>query len=342
MFAKLTMHGTANLAGASNDKLLSDIALVIAGETDLNNLSDMCNIAESEILTDYSTSPWELWDDVAGGHKQLRCLQADSSEYKHIGLHHDSPALSSARISISCASDWDEVLHSGTDVVGPEYTYLNIFTRMDQTDAIFYIYADEFMFYIFPKQYYTTYGSVGGSISTYGGMGTFECDRRNPSLAVGDMPNWCIGTGISLLGGTTQQTFVNKFCKGRDYLGNVVSPLTTFGGISGRGSYRYNYETYTTTINGCRCPEEPNDPPQFAAEHLTLGGSGFDAPTYINNGSFMGSISARCNIWAIPAGSRSILDIMLWQDRKYIVMKAGYTSSTAGLDVGMKFIVPYG
>jgi hypothetical protein len=340
MLAYIRFYGNSQITN-DLDAVLDDMTAVICGETDVNNLSGQVKIADSFILTTYSASPWELYDDVDGDHKQLRCQQSDSGEYKHIGFH-ETGIVSLSAFSFSLMDDWDNVLHTGTNIYTPPASFNTIGTNHQQTDLGYWIYADEFTIYILPIYYSGQIGSISPG-TAYGSLMISEVSRDHPSLKIGDMPNWFIGHGAAVIGGSTLKDYKTYFGKGRDYLGNVVTPLTSFGGVVSRGSHRYNYENYITTIQGASCKTEITDTyKHYAAEHLVVQSSGADIPTYVNSGSYVGSISERCDIWHVAIGSHPLFSIMLFRDKKYIVMRGAHTTFSSDANLGTKFIVPYG
>jgi hypothetical protein len=347
MFAKLKFIGE-NQGLVDVNTPMHDMAAIICGETDLNNLSSQVVVGSSYIITDHATSPWELYDDFYTNTYVLRCLQTDSQTYKYISFESAGVPLT-ASYAMGIMTDWDDTLHTGTDFTGANFVYDNVGVRMDVDESDFYIYADEFMIVIMPVTYYGVYGSLDAA--TYGCMGCLECSRVNPSLAIGDMPNHFVGSSVAWgTGSLTDKNYRLTFAKGRDYLGNEVAPLRAFGGRPGRGSWWWSTETYVSNSRvTCNIDPSPTQKERrFPAEHLIVGGGQNQTPTYVNSGSFMGSVSDRSDIWAIPpndddvTADYEILDILLWRGRKFIVLKSGYHTGTAGLRHGTKFIVPYG
>lgn len=337
MFATIEWQQNATL-----NNVLQDITDVITGETDVSNLSADVVQGNSEISVSISTSPWTLHDDVAGGHKQIRCQQTDSGVFKHIGLHHKSDTLANAMYSISCMDDWNNVTHAGTDITGPDYSFNQVGARQDIAAFQYYLYADEFMIYILPHSDFDRVGNSEGANVKQTGIGTWEVDRTNPSMAIGDMPNWFIGSTGIFGGDTNTKTRFASFWQGRDTEGAIAKPMTSYGGVACRGQYNWSTEKYNSTINACLCPADVSGANRYAVEHLIMMSSGFDAPTNVNVGTYLGSVSARSNIWALPEGSQPVLSVMNYNGLNYVILKAAHDTGTTGLNPGFKVMVPNG
>lgn len=335
MFAKLEFATNTPL----NDVLESWTSL-ICGELDLNNLPGVV-VGNSYINTDLTTSPWELWDDVSGSQKIIRTQQTDSGEYKYIGLHHNSGPLTGPSYAFSIMTDWDEVLHTGTDVRAAEYTYIHAGQRQQVANFWWYIYADEFMIYIMPHSDYNLVGASSGSNTDRQSLFHGEVSRDNPSMKLGDMPNYFIAVTTIFGGEASQLLRPCYFPKGRNYLGNDVVPCRVHAGTPARGQYVYTtYQWTPDTIGTIKSPEVLSGPTAFPVEPLVTCSSNHNGQADIYD--YAGSISERCDIWSIPTGSVSIFDQLIFKGKAYICLKAGHSSTTSGLDIGAKVMVPYG
>jgi len=344
MFARIEF-----IQNASLNNVLSDIVAVLTGETDVNNLSAHSTPGSSEIITERTTSPWELWDDVSGSHKVIRCQQSDSGEWKYVGIHHQSDTLANAKYSLSCAYEWDKVLHTGTNYVGPEYAYRAVGNRQDQPSSggyppfTMYMYADEFSFYLLSQGNYGILGnSEGNTTLQYGGIGCWECDRINPSIQLGDMPNWFIGHGSALAGGSQPnvEEMNLSFPKGRNYNGTEITRLRSYGYVAARGNY--NYQDVAYLLAKSVCPAVLSGPDQFPVEHLQVQGSGIEGAVNCQGVAYYGSISTRCNVWMINQSAGDAFTFVIFNGQKYMIWKAAHNAATTGYEVGHKFLVPYG
>jgi hypothetical protein len=335
MFAKLEF-----LEDTTMNDCLSDLVAVMCGETDPNNLLAVV-VGGSYINTDLTTSPWELHDDVAGNHKVIRTLQADSQEYKYVGFHHDNGPITSGYYSMSVMYDWDNSLHTGTDVYGPDFNYLNVGQRQQVDNFWWYIYADEFMIYVMPHSDFDMVGSSAGPNIDRQSFFHGEVTRDHPSMKIGDMPNWFVASTIIFGGEASSNLRPCIFPRGRNYLGNDVAPLRVQAGWSGRGQYLFTTQPWTPdTVGSIKSPEVLSGPTAFPVERFITGSSSFHSGSDIYD--YAGDISERCDIWSLPEGSVNIFDQLIFKGKAYICLKSGHDSSVTGLATGSKVMVPYG
>jgi hypothetical protein len=333
------------------DDILNDIMLILTGETDINNLSGTCDPSVSYIKTDISTSPWTLWDDHNGTEKILRVEQSDDSgRYKYIGLKHNSGITSSARIAFTVMESWDNGAHTGTNELAADYDKQKMGVYLAQPPSAFgnhiYIYASEFALIIMAVKYDNDFGDEGGD-ATYGSTGIWECSRDAASMAAGDMPNWFIAPS-GIFGGDADITMDCFAWQGRNKSDSVVTPMRTSIYVPGRamdnhGSGQGNYVTGDRVV---RYEEDlaahATHPKHYVMEHICIGANTHNAGGVHDYEGYLGSVSERCDIWALPEGGPRVLDIMIAGGQKYITLKAGHTASASGQIVGKKFVVPYG
>lgn len=328
MYAKYAYLNTATM-----DQILDDIVLILTGTTNPASLSASCDTTNTEILTTLSTSPWAVWDDVSATQQILRVeMDDDAGVYKYVGINHDTD-----QIALSIAFDWNNVAHTGTNEIVADYTYHAQGFQI-ASGGYLHIYASQ---YAIVFMHESAAGLLGNSIGnlSYGSVGVWECSRGNPSLAVGDMPNWFIGA--TSMFSDVDTGYKAKFVKGRDYTNTVQTPFTAEMVTQCRDITYNGSNKYPAGLGGCTALTGIGAPTRFALQPIQV--SGGISQTLHQSTTFYGDVSDRCDIWYLPEGTNDVLDHILVNDVAYKIFKGGTQNiATVGTVVGVKFVVPYG
>jgi len=105
-------------ASATDDQVLDDVFEIFVGETVVSNLSAGCDTANSQILTDYSTSPWTDFDDVSATERIMRLESSDDSGvFKFVGLNHDGVD----ELAFTIMESWNAGTDTPTNEVAVNY-----------------------------------------------------------------------------------------------------------------------------------------------------------------------------------------------------------------------------
>ncbi len=328
MYAKYAYTNSATM-----DQILDDVVLILTGTTNPASLSASCDTANTEILTTYSTSPWTVWDDVSATQQILRVeMDDDTGVYKYVGINHDADQL-----AFSIAEDWNNVAHTGTNEIAVDYTYHGQGFQIT-SGGYLHIYGSQ---YAIVFMHESAAGLLGNNVgnASYGSVGVFECSRGNPSLVTGDMPNWFVGATSMFT--DTDTGYKAKFVKGRDYTDTVQTPFTAEMTTQCRDVTYNGSNKYAAGLGGCTALTGIGNPIQFALQPIQV--SGGISQTLYQSTTYIGDVSARCDIWYLAEGTNDVLDLLIVNGLPYKIFKGGTQNvSTVGTTVGVKFVVPYG
>ena len=331
MYAKYTYT-----SGATLEQIHDDMFELFVGETDKSNLSAGCDQANTEILTTYSTSPWEDWDDVSTTERIMRLESTDDTgRYKYAGWHSGG----SNELAWAMMESWNNITHLPTNEFAAEFSYQSA-AVLPGTGGIIHIHSSQFCTVFMHQRTDNVWGN-SNSPNNWGSLGIFEIDRTHPSLAIGDMPNWFMSSTAMFWGdGDTSQRAV--FWQGRNEVDVIDTPFRGQMNYPGRDVQYWQSNSYAVTggVGTATALSEIGAPTSFGLEPIIVSGS-FAQSAY-DLRQYYGNVSARCDIWMMPVGSQDCGTLVILDGLPYIVFKAGYSTSTAGAQIGGKFIVPYG
>ncbi len=194
MFAEYAYNASSDRA-----QVFSDIRAILTGETNKANLSASCNQVGTTII---GTIPagWTAWDDIDVYTTWFRAPLTDSgTQYKFGRVILDG----SSRIYQQSAEDWDEVLHTGTNVV----TNFSDYQPLNLTSGGTLIICASARFMAFLR---ITGGSIGDN--NYSGcQGYFEFSRDQPwdTVAAGYPKGALVAMG-PMINGLSQPSYVNR------------------------------------------------------------------------------------------------------------------------------------
>ncbi|GAB6066015.1 hypothetical protein JCM9492_11070 [Aquifex pyrophilus] len=137
------------VAGASEADVLNDIVAILAGETNVNNLSNSCDKTNTQIKTDYSPSGWTLEGKSTSQAVLSSPHTQDTTRKKLLVL--DSSTFSSGYLKVGSAHAFDPSTFSFTNSYFLSSTYcpkidlanggrLEIYA--DERIVLFYSYTD--------------------------------------------------------------------------------------------------------------------------------------------------------------------------------------------------------
>lgn len=329
MWAKYVYDSAATAANVMND-----VYLILGGEETKTNLSADCNQAGTQIVADVS-SPWTQWDNWTATKKILRAEVSDETGvYKFVALNDVTNTI----IRLTAAADWDEVLHTGTDET---VAYDKCSMTMDPSNGgTFYLAAQQEFFILMHVTSTNVWGKSNDDPS-YGSIGCFECTRGNPSLAIGDMPNWFI-SGTDTIWGDSDTTSYARFWQGRNNADTVVKPFDAQMARMARDRAYSDTSSYALTgVGGTTALAAIGAPVSFTAETIVVGGSPYEL-TNLECEVYLGDVSNRCDVWFMPPSTNEVGQVVRIGNSPYFIFKTGYTAATAGDSYGGKIIVPYG
>ena len=331
MYAKYVYN-----TGATITQIHDDLFELFCGETDKNNLSAGCDTTLTFITAAYSTSPWEDFDDVSTQERIMRLESSDDSGvYKYVGFHHNN----SNDLCFAIMESWDAGLDTPTNEFGPNYDK-DAMEVQPGTGGTMHVYSSQFCTILCHERTSGIWGNIGGD-PTYGSMGIFECTRDHPALALGDMPNWFVSS-TAMVWGDGDSTMDATFWRMRDEFNVELTPFTADFDYCGRDNPLSDSNSYPITgaPGSSTALREIGDPTTYGLEPMFVSGS--FSQTAQDSTTYIGNVSERCDIWMMPVGSEECGKIVHIDGLPYIVLKLGYTTSTAGAQYGGKFIVPYG
>ena len=107
MFSQYTYN-----AGSTLSNILSDIILILTGETNKNNLSSDCYLSGTTIWSDVAAG-WTIHDAAAGTNAQcIKALCEDGVTYKYVVIDMNDSSYLMSKVY----EGWDAVVHSGTNI----------------------------------------------------------------------------------------------------------------------------------------------------------------------------------------------------------------------------------
>jgi hypothetical protein len=214
----------AVVQGSSPDMVMSDIAAIVTGETNVANLSVACDKGLTQITT-IQPPGWEVvdtWNYGGGPGRVFRALNKNGTSYKYARF-----ALNATYLYVQTGENWDPVSHTGYNFTGDQMAY----SMLAQYNGIIYIYATSKYLILMPTANGLSYGyaavhelsgeaieaghpthiSVGSEITSPYNFSGIIC-RANVQTSSGDTANGRLFIGP------------NFFPTGSNYLAH--SPMT--------------------------------------------------------------------------------------------------------------------